>query len=68
MKFWVSFMPGQTIQNYCPDFEESMKCMYENKCAGPVTYPAILHTETQITEWIIFTEETNVTVDVKCTF
>lgn len=61
-------MPEQTVQNYCPDFEESMKCMYKNKCTRPVTYPATLHIETQITELIIFTQERNITVDVKCIF
>lgn len=35
-------MPEQTVQNYCPDFEELMKCMYKNKC---VTYSAVLHTQ-----------------------
>lgn len=68
MKFWVSFMPEQTAQNYCPDFEESMKCMYKNKRVRPETYSAILYIETWITEWIIFTQERNITVDVTCIF
>lgn len=54
-------MPEQTVENYCPDFEEVMKCMYKNKCVGPATYSAILHTEIQITELIIFTQERNIT-------
>lgn len=61
-------MPDQTVQNYCPDFEELMKCMYKNKCVGSATYSAILHTETQIKELSIFTQERNITVDVKCIF
>lgn len=43
-------MPEQTAQNYCPDFEESMKCMYKNKRVRPETYSAILYIETWITE------------------
>lgn len=60
-------MPEQTVQNYCLDSEESMKCMYKKKCMGPETYSTILHIETWITEFI-FTQERNITVDVKCIF